>query len=403
VVALTLCALWWRVDPRNLGFSPPFASRDNLSAMADAAERLRDEVVRLSARSLDIAGFFGEAGALLRKAVAFDGFCSMTVDPATMLLTSHIAHDSVRPEDVAGLARNEFLEEDVNKFAVLARQRRPARVLTDATENVPGRSPRYRDILRPNGFRDELRFALLDDGACWGWVALYRGDEAGDFTIDDAAVVASLSQRLAEGLRRAILLGAVAAGEQEDAPGLILLVPGGGVEAITPPAERWLRTLITAGAAEGDLPAVVNNVAYRALLAARGGAAAGARARVPTTSGTWLVIHGSVIGDPADGRTAVILEPARPPELAPLIVAAHGLTTREREVTQLVLHGASTAEIARQLHLSEYTVQDHLKAVFDKVGVRSRRELVAQIFFQHYVPRLEVGAPVSATGWFAES
>jgi hypothetical protein len=74
----------------------------------------------------------------------------------------------------------------VNKFGVLARSPRPAGVLTDATEHVPETSPRYRDILRPNGFRDELRFSLVDDGACWGWVALYRRDESGDFEIAGA-------------------------------------------------------------------------------------------------------------------------------------------------------------------------------------------------------------------------
>jgi len=375
-----------------------------MSAMAATpAERVRDEVVRLSARGLDIAGFFEEAGRTLRKAVAFDGFCSMTVDPATMLLTSHIAHDSVRPEDVPRLGRNEFLEEDVNKFAVLARAAPPAGVLTDATGHLPERSPRYRDILRPNGFRDELRVALLDEGACWGWVALYRREESGDFELVDAELVASLSPLLAAGLRRAILLAAVATDEEPDAPGLILLAAGGTVEATTPTVDRWLSKLIGEAPAEGDLPAVVNNVAYRALLGARGGASGGARARVPTSAGTWLVIHGAVVGDPEEGRTAVILEPARSPEIAPLIIAAHGLTAREREVTQLVLHGLSTAEIAAQLHLSEYTVQDHLKAIFEKVGVRSRRELVAQIFFQHYVPRLQTGAQIGATGWFVEA
>jgi hypothetical protein len=88
--------------------------------------RVRDEVARLSARGLDVPSFFEESGRLLLKGLGFDGFCSMTVDPATMLLTSHIAHDSVRPEDVPRLGRNEFLEEDVNKFAVLALPGRPA-------------------------------------------------------------------------------------------------------------------------------------------------------------------------------------------------------------------------------------------------------------------------------------
>lgn len=372
-------------------------------ATAKPATRARDEIVRLSACGLDVVAFFDEAGRILRKAVAFDGFCSMTVDPATMLLTSHVAHDSVRPEDVPSLGRNEFLEEDVNKFAELARARRPAGVLTEATGRRPERSPRYREILRPNGFGDELRFTLLDGGACWGWVALYRREESGVFNEGDTELVASLSRPLAEGLRRAILLATAPTEEAPDAPGLILLAADGAVEAMTPAAGRWLGTLIAEPPAAGDLPAIVNNVAYRALLAAHGGGSEGARARLPTTTGTWLVIHGSVIGDPGEGRTAVILEPARSPELAPLIVAAYGLTPREREVTELVLHGLSTAEIAERLHLTEYTVQDHLKAVFEKVGVRSRRELVAQIFFQHYAPRLQARTKIGATGWFADA
>jgi DNA-binding CsgD family transcriptional regulator len=155
--------------------------------------------------------------------------------------------------------------------------------------------------------------------------------------------------------------------------------------------------------ADGDLPGIVLSVAYRALLAARGGpGGGGARARVPTTDGGWLVIHGSALGDPALGRTAVVLEPARFPETAPILLAAYGLTPRERELTQLVLQGMSTDAIAERLGLSGYTVQDHLKAVFAKAGVRSRRELVANIFFQHYVPRMQTGTPIGTSGWFLE-
>jgi DNA-binding CsgD family transcriptional regulator len=85
----------------------------------------------------------------------------------------------------------------------------------------------------------------------------------------------------------------------------------------------------------------------------------------------------------------LIVEPPRPSDLAPLIVAAYGLTEREQTVTALVLRGRSTHQIARALAISPYTVQEHLKSVFEKVGVHSRGELAGQIFFRHCLPAIE--------------
>ena len=90
---------------------------------------------------------------------------------------------------------------------------------------------------------------------------------------------------------------------------------------------------------------------------------------------------------------AVLLEQAQAPESAPLIADAYGLTDRERRVTELVAQGLSTTDIGRRLHLSAYTVQDHLKSIFDKTGTGSRGELVARLFFDHYVPRLQTTEP----------
>ncbi len=57
-------------------------------------------------------------------------------------------------------------------------------------------------------------------------------------------------------------------------------------------------------------------------------------------------------------------------------------------MVDLVVRGASTKQISASLFISEYTVQEHLKHTFDKVGVRSRRELIKRLFFDNLYPTL---------------
>jgi DNA-binding CsgD family transcriptional regulator len=110
-------------------------------------------------------------------------------------------------------------------------------------------------------------------------------------------------------------------------------------------------------------------------------------ARVLSRSGRWIVLHGASLVADGTRRVAVIVEPAHPARITPLLMAAYGLTEREQEVTRLVLRGESTAQIAERLVVSPHTVQEHLKSVFEKTGVRSRRDLVGKVFFNHYEPR----------------
>jgi DNA-binding CsgD family transcriptional regulator len=124
--------------------------------------------------------------------------------------------------------------------------------------------------------------------------------------------------------------------------------------------------------------------------------------RVPSRSGEWYLFCAALLDDRSDGRVSVIVHPMTEPSVPRRIVDSHELTAREREVTRLVLRGCSTHEIASSLHLSPYTVQDHLKGVFAKLQVRSRRELVARLFAEHYAPRLEAGTRVGPDGWFAD-
>lgn len=102
----------------------------------------------------------------------------------------------------------------------------------------------------------------------------------------------------------------------------------------------------------------------------------------------WVVLHGASLVSAGSRRVAVIVEPAHPARISSLLMSAYGLTEREQDVTRLVLQGNSTAEIAERLVVSAHTVQQHLKSVFDKTGVRSRRDLVGKVFFSHYEPRV---------------
>jgi DNA-binding CsgD family transcriptional regulator len=367
-------------------------------------ERLRSDLVRLLHRGAGVRDFSLGAARILARAVPFDGVCVLTMDPATLLPTGDVIENGLPPAATARLAEIEISGADVNTFDALARSGRHAASLSQATNGDLDRSVRHRELRKPNGFGDELRAALVDDSATWGGLTLLRAADRGHFTPADATLVASASRHLAEGLRRAILLTALSREhhDHDESAGLALLAPDNSITLADAAAEMWLAELDDSSPGKA-LPPVVMAVASRARSIADGRAATGAvaRARVCTGSGLWLLVRGSTLGDEADAQTAVMLEPARPHELAPLIADAYGLTERERAVTQLVAQGLPTSAIAGRVHISPWTVQDHLKSIFEKVGVGTRGELIARVFFEHYAPRLSDGAAVGSNGWFA--
>ena len=371
-----------------------------------SAERIRQEIIRLSHAGLDSRTFRVEALRHLQKLIPLDASFFATADPATLLFTSAVV-DDVLARVAPQFLENEFLQDDSVKFVALARANSPVDSLGVVTKGELGRSPRYQEILAPIDLGDELRAALVVGSKCWGFMCLHREHSSPNFTPAEAAFMAKLTPHLAEGLRTALLIGdGPVPTLPPEGPGLVLLADDLSLAAITPAAEGWLAEVAKSDwPGSLELPEAVYAVAARLLALERGGHTSPdlmPRIRLRTASGRWLVLHASRLrAAETEGRIAVIFEEARPSEIAPLIVDAYGLTKREGEITRLVLRGLSTAEVSEELHITPNTVRDHFKAIFDKVGVRSRRELVGQVFAQHYQPRMATGHEPNADGWFA--
>lgn len=329
----------------------------------------------------------------------FDAAFWATVDPATLLFTQPHQHE-IPPDTIPYFIQNEFLDDDVNKWTTLARDPVGVRTLVEATGGDIDASARYRDIFRPLGLGDELRAVLRVAGVCWGYVCLHRAVGTA-FSREEARYVRRLAPHLAEGIRAGLLASSVEESHVADAPGLVLVAPDGSFMSTTAAGEHWLGELGHPEPARCGLPAEVHVLAAR-LVHPASAVSALPRLRVRTRAGRWAVLHASRL--PAQGAQtiAVIIEEPSPAELAPVLMMAYGLTSREQTVTGLVCRGLSTREIGQRMHITPNTVQDHLKSIFDKTGVRSRRELVTAILQEQYLPRAMTGQPVGASGFFAE-
>jgi DNA-binding CsgD family transcriptional regulator len=235
-----------------------------------------------------------------------------------------------------------------------------------------------------------------------------RETGARDYEEREVQLLERASPIFARAIRRALVAEACADAEaRTDPPGVIELDASGALTGASSSAGPLLAEL-----SGGDEQAGARAPAVHAVAAATRAAVARAGAKgspqlpsaaVQTPAGSWLVLHGGLLGGPGGGEVAVFIQRAHPTLVAPLLLKAFGLTAREQEVAQLLLRGATTAQASQRLSISPYTVSDHVKSIFDKTGCRTRGELSARLFFGEHMPRIGKGVSVGDDASFLDA
>jgi DNA-binding CsgD family transcriptional regulator len=361
-------------------------------------ERTFSEVKRLCcAGRPDGLALLEEVIERLQRVVPFEAYCASTLDPASGLITHALAEEMGGVDEAAIFFERLYFEHH-QSVRRMADTHQPVALLSESTGGDLERSARYVEYLRPLGLTYEMSGAFTSGGYLWGSMDLIRESGSPDFQPREANLLRRIAPHLGNGLKMAALRTQTRLVEgATDVPGVLTVDHQGRVVQHTPEAERWLRDLEDLGPRwrEWDgLPRALRTVILslrRALSPERDRdeeSVPSLRARA--RSGRWLTLYGSLSEATPERHpeTVIIIEPTKPEELLPFSMSVYGLSPREEELAKLIVRGLSTTRISRTLFISEHTVNNHLRSVFEKVGVRSRGELVMRLFFDNLYPTL---------------
>jgi hypothetical protein len=388
--------------------------------------------------SLDHVNLRRQASMLLRGAVGFDLAIWAVLDPVTLMWASCVIDGGPHDERFEHeLFANEYGQDDVLKLVDLTGDHRIGTV-SGATRGDPQASRRFRNVLAPRGFADELRQTFYDQNGTWGALLLYRAE--GQFRNDDIAQIAAAGPNFGATLSQAL--------ERPD-PGAPVALPDDPVLAVEPerpadrpagrafrlPRPRLPRSGRTGGGEPGagarpedpapptPMPSAPRPAQMGALTISHEGrlldvtadaramldaieldrvgtaVARGRRSGLIDTSGgirydgRWLAFHTAR----EEAAIAVTVQRIRPHQISQFVTRALGLQPWHWRLLGAVARGGNTRQIAQDLQLSVYAVQDGMMALFTAFQVSGRLELLKALFFEHYVPLHASDAVVTPT------
>jgi DNA-binding CsgD family transcriptional regulator len=317
----------------------------------------------------------------LRHRVPFRAHVWALVDPETEVATAPLATvpDPLMVQ-LPGVVRRRYLT-TVNRW-----DRMDALVasLYQATDGDPAKSLLHREVLGPAGIGDIASMVFQDRFGIWAFLDLWRFDADAPFSDRELAILAEDVATITDALRRcqAGSFDERSPTPERPGPAVLFLSPELKVRGQTPETDGYLRSLLPPDVDRQPVPAGAYNVAAALLAHEAGIHPHPPVARVRLVGGLWLTFRAARVDSdvPAAERDiAVTIELTSPAERRRLYARSHGLTARETELLERLALGADTRTLAHELYLSEHTVQDHLKSIFEKTNTRNRRTLLSRI------------------------
>ena len=337
----------------------------------ERADHTRRDIAALGASGLGLGALHAEAIRLIERDIPAELTCWATIDPESLVISTMVSGFPRVPSHYEPLlADAEYSAGEPHTFAGMARHRELLTRLSDLPLREQDRSARLRNVWRPLGVNQELRVLFVADGSCWGAAGLVRAGR--DFSDREAEYLATVAPAIASATRLAVR-SEISSRHADERPAIVVVDAGGTVVSATPEAQRWRDRLDDL---EPDRFAVFMRIMASGARSNRSGTF---RARLRDGHGRWANMHASTLIGGGDDEVAVSIDPAAGEQLLGMLLVAYGLSPREREVSRQVIAGYPTSAIAAHLFVTTNTVQDHLKSVFAKVGVRSRGELVARL------------------------
>ncbi len=377
--------------------------------MTGERERTREAIERLCLMPIDERMLRAQLLGQLQKVLPFDAYVWLLTDPTSTVGSAPLAEVPCLPQ-LPALIKRKYLT-TVNRWTELCRGNDPVGLLQLGTSGQPTRSLLWREMLCDIGISDIASLVFADRYGCWGFLDLWRRDQR--YTAADADWLAGVSATITRALRRRLASAfaeSAPAGRPPGGPAVLILDDHLRIISRTAAATDWLRSLLPTPAGRSPIPAVAYNVAAQLLAAEAGVDSHPPSVRTRVAGQAWVTLRASrlhaddeldsvapvaILRSPHSGPVqagatesgagliAVSIEETTAGPRLDLFAKSHGLSDREQQVLELLSRAAETRDIAIQMAITEYTVQDHLKSIFHKTGLSSRNALLLTAIGPH--------------------